>query len=640
VVSFPQMFLYRLKSKQFGALFFWIAFLAVPMVHAVTIGPENPNIQYHGRWNFDSPALPWVTWQGSSMVVKFDGTKITGDFNPVGSTKQYRVIVDGIPNPNRLYMTTGLSSYTLADNLAAGEHTVEVLQETFTGQKTTFHGFDITGTILTPPSRPSLRIEYFGDSNMDGTSLYSENNSGDSGTYYAFPAMVTRMLGAEMNLQALGGATIEQNGDNNVGDFIFSEDYHTQDTGYRSGFDPHIIVINAGANDIYGANKATIKQRYKNVIADLRMVYGASPHIVLMNAYGWDVNEPANYTQEVVNEVGDSNLSAFHYPWLWEQWHGSQWDHSGESHLLLDHLASINPAWISVNSSDIADGFGRDGNFANGSFEHAAPFGGYGWRYYTDGVERINDSVNAAEGNYFLRLDVGELVHQPTDATADFLPGGTDGGETYTIVASMRGTAPGAQAQIITEFQGQEIWTRGNAQTATFNLSTEWEDYTAEATADAGIWTLFNTLKATIGTVDIDHVRMMNPIDEEAPPAGCSNNAGGSFEQYDSFCITVPGVEAGSSFVWMKDGVPLSDDSRISGSQTRTLLFDALNISDSGAYSCQYDDGTRTASIFGPVQVNVVVDLPITSKAFFVLLLIIVNILATFFVLLKTPSKK
>ena len=36
------------------------------------------------------------------------------------------------------------------------------------------------------------------------------------------------------------------------------------------------------------------------------------------------------------------------------------------------------------------DGFGRQGDVANGSFEHAAPFGGFGWRYFEDGAVTLN----------------------------------------------------------------------------------------------------------------------------------------------------------------------------------------------------------------------------------------------------------
>ena len=509
-----------IRAARSMAALFLCTVISGSAVFAATISPDNPNIRYMGRWNFDNPSVPWVYWQGSSIIVNFQGTGIAIDLDAGSSTGQYRVIIDGVAATSRRYFSQNRTIHTLASDLPDGIHKLEIMKETRSG-KSYFYGLDVTGTgLVAPPARPSLRIEFFGDSNMDGSSNYSEKNSGDMGTYYAFPAMVSRMLNAEMHNESVGGAIIDGSTDNCVGSFIFSEDYYNQDPGYRSGFDPHIIVINAGANDIYGANKNTIKNRYKAVIADLRTVYGSGPHIVLMNAYGWDTNEPANYTQEVVDEVG-GNLSALHYAWLWEQWHGCQWDHSGEAHQLVEHLASINPAWVQVNPNDIIDGFGRNWDFANGSFEHKAPFGGFGWRYYLDGVERVYDPAGADDGNYYIRLDSGEEVHQPTDATGDLLPGGTSGSQTYYITASIRGTAPGAQAQIQTHFEGQTMYTHDDNpatfQTSTFDVTTSWQDYTHTATASSGVWTIYNYLKASSGTVEFDNVRMSNN------PINCGN---------------------------------------------------------------------------------------------------------------------
>ncbi|HIA48857.1 MAG TPA: hypothetical protein EYN96_13030 [Candidatus Hydrogenedentes bacterium] len=472
-----------------------------------TIQPNNPNIQFTGRWNFDAPDQPWVVWQGSTLLIRFNGTDIQAELVAEKNVQQFRVIVDGVPNMQRIYLNPGENLVNIAQNMSSGEHTIEIMKETFTASKTTFLGFKLSGKILTPPVRPALRIEWFGDSNMAGNSNYSEKNSGDMGTYYAYPAMVTRMLGAEMNLEAVGGATIEGKGDNNVGAFIYSENFRDQDPGYRSGFDPHLIVMNAGANDINRSDKPTIIQRYKNVVTALRSVYGSKPHIVLMNSYGWDVNEPANYTPDVVKEIG-GNISVFLFPWLWEKWHGSQWDHSGQAHLLVEHVASVNPAWAQVNPADVADGFGRRGDFANGSFEHAAPFGGFGWRYRKDGVERIQDTQSASYGDFYIRLEEGEFVHQPTDATADFEGGGTAGVEVYTITADIRGITPNAQASFTSEFQGQQIWTRKGPQETIFDLTREWKEYAATSTAPPNTWTLFNTIKAVKGTIDVDNVRM------------------------------------------------------------------------------------------------------------------------------------
>jgi hypothetical protein len=473
-----------------------------------SISPSDPNIQYHGRWNFSDPMVRWAYWQGSSILVNFDGTAISLDIEAQSRTEQYRIVLDGVVQPDRLYVT-GRQTKVLASGLSPGIHTLQVMKETWVGGKSFFHGLEVAGNgLVAPPPRPALRIEFFGDSNMDGSSNYSEKNSGTMGTYYAFPAMVTRMLGAEMNLQAVGGAKLDDNGDNDIRSFIFSEDYYTQDPGYRSGFKPHIIVVNAGANDV-GASKITIKNRYKAVIADLRSVYGNDPHIVLFNVYGWDVNEPAEYIQEVVDEVG-GNLSACPCSWIWEQWHGCQWDHSGEAHQLMDHLAGVNPAWAQVAPNDIIDGFGRNFDVANGGFEHQAPFGGFGWRYKDDGVQRIDAPAGAAEGRYYIRLGPGKQVHQAIDATGDVLPGGTTNNQAYYVSAMIRGSTSGAVAQINADFEAQQMYQRGNGLTHSFVVTTNWQQYTTAFTAPNGSWKTFLILKSGSETVEFDNVHMSN----------------------------------------------------------------------------------------------------------------------------------
>ena len=359
----------------------------------------------------------------------------------------------------QLLVKTG-ATYTLASGLSDGDHTVEVMKETFNNDNTTFYLFTITGSspaILPLPPKPSLRIEFFGDSNMDGTSLYSEQDGGDHGSYYAFPAVVSRMLNAEFNDQSVGGATIDGNGDNDVRSFIVSQDYYNQ--GYTPTFNPDVIVINAGANDV-GAGKTTIKNRYKAVIADLRSFYGSGPHIVLYNAYGWDSDEPAEYTQEVVDEVG-GNLSVCLYPWMWEQWHGSMIEHAGQANILADHILSLGLGFTKVQESEIYDSFGRNFDVTNGSFEEKAigTFGAFGWRYYDDpGVSRVYDPAGASDGDYYLRLTAGGAnpnagsVIQGTDATGDFLPGATSGTQDYYVTLMMRSTT-GGQAEISAKYQ-------------------------------------------------------------------------------------------------------------------------------------------------------------------------------------------
>jgi len=59
----------------------------------INISPDNSDIRYTGRWNFDDPSIPFVTWQGSSIKVKFNGTGISIDMSGERA-EQFRVIME------------------------------------------------------------------------------------------------------------------------------------------------------------------------------------------------------------------------------------------------------------------------------------------------------------------------------------------------------------------------------------------------------------------------------------------------------------------------------------------------------------------------------------------------------------------
>ena len=109
------------------------------------ISPVDPNIRYNGRWNFDDPSVPWVLWQGSSILVKFEGTGLSMDIG-LSNAEQYRVIIDGVPETSRRKISAGRDTYVLAENLQEGIHTIEFFKETFYG-KSHFHGLEDTSVL-------------------------------------------------------------------------------------------------------------------------------------------------------------------------------------------------------------------------------------------------------------------------------------------------------------------------------------------------------------------------------------------------------------------------------------------------------------------------------------------------------------
>jgi lysophospholipase L1-like esterase len=485
------------------------------VVDSTLISPSNPNIVYQGRWLFDNPDAPQIGWQGSTIEFQFSGESVSLDIDVGSSADFFRVILDGEPTGEAFQVTPGRKTIKLLEGLSADNtYSVKLMKETFYGDYSTFYGLTIEqGNITQAPVLPELKLAFFGDSNMDGSSLYSEKDSGDSGSYYAYPAMVSRMLNSQIRLQALGGATLTENGTNNVLNFVTSLDKNENTEPFVSDYQPTAIIVNAGANDIYKISEQplepAIKQRYRDVVSELRKVYGAQPHIVLYNAYGWNVNEPANYSKDMVADLNDANLSVLHYPWIWEQWHGSMIEHGGQARLIAQHLLDQDLGFTQIADADVFNGFGVDGNVANGSFEHKAPgeYSAFGWRYAEDGVERIA-SDEAQDGNYFIRLAEGIEVHQGTDATGDFSTGAAPEAIQYQLTAYIKSSNGDGQVTFFADFEEQDLYKRENRQQQTFNATNQWQQVMVNFTAPAGTWKTYFGIKGYAGTVDIDNLEV------------------------------------------------------------------------------------------------------------------------------------
>ena len=56
-------------------------------------------------------------------------------------------------------------------------------------------------------------------------------------------------------------------------------------------------------------------------------------------SYGWDFDEPANYTHEVIAERAGLDMSSAVLPWLFEQYHGCETDHASMPKYLAEHLS-------------------------------------------------------------------------------------------------------------------------------------------------------------------------------------------------------------------------------------------------------------------------------------------------------------
>jgi lysophospholipase L1-like esterase len=492
-------------------LAFLTSALLSPALSAATfISADDPGILYTGRWDQTNSAEPWAFAKGTSVMANFEGTSVAVRLSAT-TTDYVRFIINGdAAGSIKVPLSIGTASYLLG----AGVDKVEIVKETAAG-RLTFHGFNLDNgespggaeVLEAPPSPPPLKLVFYGDSNLSGDSLEHEQNNGSrslQGSYYGFAGIASRMLDAEYSNNSRSGASIRS-----LHASFDRIDWGTPGTSwYFPKFQPDAVIINIGANDV-GRPKSKFKKDYRALLNDMRVAYPEA-HIMLFNAWGWDYAEPANFIHEVIEGMGDENMSSAIFPWLFEQWHGCEYDHSGMAHVLVEHLKNVLRLTTPVNKADVMNGYGMNGDVANGGFEEVAPFGGFGWRYYTDaGVDRVEEPGPGSDsGEFFLRLEDGAAVHQPNPA---------QGGDTFTVTAWVRGsnsTSSLDTLHVTIDFRDQNMWTEPlETETFTFDLSTGWQEKTMTAIAPVGgsnpVFHTRLTFQAGNGSrVDIDDVEM------------------------------------------------------------------------------------------------------------------------------------
>lgn len=489
---------------------------------AFVISPTDPNIQYMGRWNFSNPSLPTVAWQGGAITVNFSGTGIKATLDAddaFNNSEVFRVVIDDDYSTTYTF-TAGPNptEYTLVSGLPDGVHKMVLMKETYWWYNSAFHGLDVIGSgLVAPPALSGLKFECFGDSNAAGDNIATEDNSSGTGQYFTFPFIAARAFEAQIHNQSTSGETIS--GGHGRYDRY---GWYPADPAWNFGlYTPDVVIVNLGANDVDSLTEAQMIADHNAFLDDLRLNYPAA-HIVLMNGDGWDFNEPANYIGSLVSSRNDPDMSALVFPWVFGQWHGSEYDHAGMARYLVEHLEGV-LGITAPNPIDVMDGFGVVDDVANGSFEETAPFGGYGWRYFLDmGVDRINDTAGAKDGDFYLSL---------LSRASSFQTNPANSGDIVTVTAWMRGGSNGEEADMTIDFRDQSM---GGfdiapvvAHTETKILTTSWAQYSISATAPTTGNPIFGTrttFRAAQGdTVHVDDV-LMSFVPE---PSGFSMLAAG-----------------------------------------------------------------------------------------------------------------
>ena len=290
------------------------AILKETLPAAPQFSAADPLFQYWGRWDMrEAGSTGAVTVNtGSTLILKFKGKGATLHF----STQHYPLQLPTLwlQLDNGEWRITHPSEELEASSqpLADGEHTVRMVVKGFRewenrwdpplANSVVFRGVTLSGggSLLDPPPRPRLVIEYLGDSITEGVLVLTEG-AGDKRPRERWPQFSdgrrtwayqsALLVEAEPRIAGFGrlGLTINANG--GVPPGIYSFPYIYNGAPIDKSRMPDAVVINMGTNDrraaaevfgpLYKSYVETIRKEYPNAkIFCLRPFAGAHSEVI------------------------------------------------------------------------------------------------------------------------------------------------------------------------------------------------------------------------------------------------------------------------------------------------------------------------------------------------------------------------
>lgn len=241
----------------------------------------EPGIRWLGRVEKTAIGARF-SWPGTGFTARFNGTggKLSIKTNQVD---YFQLIVDG--SVKLLTTQAGTHDYDLAQNLAAGEHTVTLWRRTESNAGIVeVSNVTFQGELLSPPPPSSKRLEVVGDSisvgfgneckTIDETFAYATENN-----YLSYEAITARDLGAELFTMAWSGVGMWR--DVGGGTDVEMPEFYLRAIGNAgesrwdfSGYTPGAVLVLLGTNDFAkGDPGAPFVTAYKTFVTDVRGRY-------------------------------------------------------------------------------------------------------------------------------------------------------------------------------------------------------------------------------------------------------------------------------------------------------------------------------------------------------------------------------
>lgn len=278
-------------------------------------GRDADTFTFYGRTVTDPSGALQLFWTYSGFAVKVTDAKTvtaTMSTSNLGATgaAYLNVYVDGSFEPTAtIHLDRTDATYTLAADLPAGEHIIEVRKRNeaaYAASATvTVSAVSTDGAFSTPPAKAARQIEFIGDSITsgfcntvtDGSGRYTSATVDGTMTYAVLAA---KQLGAEAQVVSRSGigfcrnTTIHGTTDNSFYPY-YPRVAALPGNGLSNAlwdFESNksdVVVINLGTNDnggTYGGERITDERMAAEAVTFLQLVREKNPEAVIIWHYG------------------------------------------------------------------------------------------------------------------------------------------------------------------------------------------------------------------------------------------------------------------------------------------------------------------------------------------------------------------
>ncbi|NPA35259.1 MAG: SGNH/GDSL hydrolase family protein [Chlorobi bacterium] len=301
---------------------------------------NSDNIYYQGRIDTSKNHAD-LMWSGTSATVRFNGTEVTAILDDEKGANYFNVIIDN-DSIRVIHLSEGKKTYTLADGLPFGTHTVKLFKRTEWDKGTTkLYSLSVKGKFLPADKKRKIKIEFYGNSITSGYAVedYSGKDRPDSiytNNYNSYSAVTARKLNADYRCISKSGIGIMISWFPLIMPEMYDRLIPNDNTSVWNfkQYTPDIVVINLLQNDSWLIKKPEysefihrfgstppgedfIIKSYKDFVSSIRAHYPDANIICMLG--NMDITKKGSpwpgYVSKAVEQLNDNKIMTLFVPY-------------------------------------------------------------------------------------------------------------------------------------------------------------------------------------------------------------------------------------------------------------------------------------------------------------------------------------